>query len=407
MATSVTDLLDALNHLYDYQYLRYHPIRALLPQKALDDSGRSVQQMLVTTIEQLKPQASVPADSPPWRLYYVLFYRFVQGLTVAAVAARLNLSERHLKREQSRAIEALADLLKYRQEENLSDDEVDNRRPQTQLDVEITRLQGDSPLEAIGLSHLLYDVLSMLERPLRMRCIVVECQLEPDLPAVLAYPPMLRQALVTAVGLLHHTQSNGTLSIWAARLHEDKVTVHFAWRPQKETTGSSVDGLGAMAASPHVHTLQELLSSFGAELHLVAGDGLLAYTLLLPAADTRPILVIEDNPDTLQLYRRYLTGTGYQLHTAPAGTVQQAVAEVAPVAIILDIMMPEHDGWEILMQLRQQPDTANLPVLVCSVLDSPEIALGLGASAVRQKPISQQDLLSLLEQLTRGGQDRG
>jgi hypothetical protein len=74
------------------------------------------------------------------------------------------------------------------------------------------------------------------------------------------------------------------------------------------------------------------------------------------------------------------------------------VAETQPDVITLDVMMPNMDGWQVLRALAQNPATAKIPVVVCSVLREPEVALSLGARAYLKKPI---DPLMLVETLAR------
>ena len=69
--------------------------------------------------------------------------------------------------------------------------------------------------------------------------------------------------------------------------------------------------------------------------------------------------------------------------------------------IVLDIMMPEQDGWEVLQRLRATPETRDLPILVCSVLNEPEIAQALGASDYLIKPVTQDALLTKVERWCR------
>lgn len=58
--------------------------------------------------------------------------------------------------------------------------------------------------------------------------------------------------------------------------------------------------------------------------------------------------------------------------------------------------MPGRDGWDFLQALKASPATRTIPVIVCSVLDEPEVALSLGAAAYLQKPIDQRRLLTTL-----------
>ncbi len=105
--------------------------------------------------------------------------------------------------------------------------------------------------------------------------------------------------------------------------------------------------------------------------------------------------------------RRFLSSGAWQVSTVPNPRVAFEVAKRArPDLIILDIIMPGIDGWSIIKALREHPDTAHTPLVVCSVLEDPKLAEALGASAYLKKPISQGELLSALNRsLGRRGDD--
>jgi CheY-like chemotaxis protein len=71
--------------------------------------------------------------------------------------------------------------------------------------------------------------------------------------------------------------------------------------------------------------------------------------------------------------------------------------EQAPQVIVLDVMMPERDGWTVLGQLREHPKTHDIPVIVCSILSQEQLALTLGAAQFLRKPVTRQALLSALD----------
>ena len=71
-------------------------------------------------------------------------------------------------------------------------------------------------------------------------------------------------------------------------------------------------------------------------------------------------------------------------------------------AVILDIMMSDSDGWTLLQHLKLSPKTCTIPVVVCSVLNDPDLGVALGASAYLLKPVSRMDLLRTLRSVVQG-----
>jgi CheY-like chemotaxis protein len=111
------------------------------------------------------------------------------------------------------------------------------------------------------------------------------------------------------------------------------------------------------------------------------------------------ILVIDDNPDAVALLERYITGMPYEIVSAgEAEEGFQLAQSLEPSWIVLDIMLPHTDGWKMLQNLKSHPRTQTIPVLVCSVLENPDLALSLGANAYLRKP---PDRISFLESLGR------
>ena len=144
---------------------------------------------------------------------------------------------------------------------------------------------------------------------------------------------------------------------------------------------------------------RQLITSFGGQVETATTPEQWQATISLPLAEYVPILVMDDNAGMLGLFRRYLAGWNYQLFEAhTADQAIQIVCEAHPKLIVLDIMMPEQDGWEILQQLRNTPETQDVPIVICSVLNEPELATVLGASDYLPKPVTQEALLTKVEQ---------
>jgi CheY-like chemotaxis protein len=131
-----------------------------------------------------------------------------------------------------------------------------------------------------------------------------------------------------------------------------------------------------------------------------------AENTLLPISN-KVILAIDDDSQVIGLYERYLHPQGYQVIplTDPARALERA-KQLRPFAITLDIMMPGIDGWTVLDLLKGDPDTRNIPVIICSIIEDLEKGFNLGASDYLVKPILEDDLVNSLDRLNTDGSIR-
>ena len=110
-----------------------------------------------------------------------------------------------------------------------------------------------------------------------------------------------------------------------------------------------------------------------------------------------PVLVIEDEIEPRLLYEKYLRGTGFQPVTARSLREARAILEtLRPGAIILDIMLRGEEGWSLLPELKSNPATRDLPVIVITNVDDRVKAMSLGADAFANKPVERRWLLDHL-----------
>jgi len=129
-------------------------------------------------------------------------------------------------------------------------------------------------------------------------------------------------------------------------------------------------------------------------------------TTATPSKD-KVILAIDDDMQVIGLYERYLHPQGYVVHplTTPANAVERA-KQLKPFAITLDIMMPGIDGWQVLDTLKGDPETRNIPVIICSIIEDLEKGFNLGATDYLLKPILEDDLVNALDRLNADGSIR-
>ena len=97
-------------------------------------------------------------------------------------------------------------------------------------------------------------------------------------------------------------------------------------------------------------------------------DAAFVFRLTLLADNQITVLAIDDNPDTLQLLQRYTAGTRYRLAGESDPGQCMAVAEASlPDIILLDVMLQDVDGWELLGRFRAHPQLGDRPVIVCTI----------------------------------------
>ena len=115
------------------------------------------------------------------------------------------------------------------------------------------------------------------------------------------------------------------------------------------------------------------------------------------ADDGRTALVVEDDFKSAELIRVQLEADGFHVLHAASAEAAMALAVQQPLAlIILDILLPNMDGWEFLGRLKQIPDLERIPVVITSIVEDRNRGFSLGAAAVLQKPISRQQLYQAL-----------
>jgi len=116
------------------------------------------------------------------------------------------------------------------------------------------------------------------------------------------------------------------------------------------------------------------------------------------------ILSIDDDPDVIEILRKYLVPEGYSLIGALSGDEGLEIAsKVKPDLITLDIMMPKKDGWQVLRELKANPETKDIPVIIHSIIDNRPLALSLGAVDVMMKPTDPKRLLTLVKKHYQSG----
>jgi CheY-like chemotaxis protein len=114
------------------------------------------------------------------------------------------------------------------------------------------------------------------------------------------------------------------------------------------------------------------------------------------------VLVIDDDPAVHDLMRRSLEKDGFQVALASDGERGVELAkQLKPAVITLDVMMPHMDGWKVLTNLKSDAATADIPVIMLTIVDDKQMGFALGAADYITKPIDFERLHQLLEKYRR------
>lgn len=397
---------DALAKLDQDPLLQIHPLAALLlPDAPPASRGAAFKQLLLDLIARVRPAHTVPYHAPVWRQYRVLTEFYVEGKTLDEIAADQGVSSRQARRDHHQALERLGDFLwaRYAQVAGtasaVSEAPTPSEEDERSLEIELQRIDALPVAEPIPFEALLRSVVAMVGQLAEHLGTRIECEVADALGSVNANPTALRQALLSVLDCVVESTPGGQVRVFAGGTPRgvDLRIRSEDWQP------------GRVADVPERLRLgRRLLEQHGGQLEVGPLDRPRAEIhLSVPFVPAPTVLIVDDNPDLLRLFQRYLDPAAFRL--AQATTVSQAldlVGTLAPRLIILDLMLPLRDGWELLQLLKQDPATRAIPVVVCSVVHERALALAMGASAFLPKPVSRAALLQVLEERGLGAMDR-
>jgi CheY-like chemotaxis protein len=399
-------LNDALNHLYDPTYEPPELLLAVLGSPQYKQGVKPAQEAILKAIEHLKPEADVPQNARSRRFYDLLVYRYVQGLTQEKTAELLNLTTRHLRREQQQAIHVLAQHLWEQSHLELPID--DGPSPQetepslnsepdegpsswrSQVQEELAALHQTTPGPMANVADASRSAVKLGQVLTAKHGIALTAEsVEPGL-TVMMHPSVLRQILITAIEKVMQHISSGEIRLLVDE-NEAGAGIKII-----------VTGYPASDDSPlHSDFIEETVMAQGGSIETELVDDRLTFKIVLPPADRKiMVLVVDDNADLVNFYRHYTTRTPYQiLHVSEGRRLFETLANVTPDIIVLDVMLPDVDGWELLTNLHESPATRSVPVIICSVVKREELASALGATLYLPKPVRRQQFIQALDQV--------
>jgi CheY-like chemotaxis protein len=382
------ELRDILLHLWDPDCTPSDLVYTVAGCSAAEGCG-PLQSKIITCIEELEPASDLPAASRARRDFDILHWRFVAGLTQDETAERMHMSVRNVQRLQTEATHSLALRLweRWRSSHQADEPAAQARDWQSQADLELTSLKRSAPDAVTDVEKTIEEVLTLEGVAARQRGVSVERgYIQPGLTAAV-HPSALRQTLITGIGRLAPHVASGQVTLYAT-LEDGDVKI-------------SMSGPVALRQPSDVpNIVDDIIVPPGASVGMRRNAERLFLWVKAPTVGQRTVVVVEDNPDMVLFYRRCTAGTAYRIVHIPTGEgLLETVAAVRPDVIVLDVMLPDTDGWQLLTELRQGPATRSIPVIVCSVVKEEGLALALGAALFLAKPIQPRQFATALNRV--------
>ncbi len=399
----------ALAGLNDPEQLGANPLAerlsALHDDNALSRAAQ-LRRVIVDLIESLKPAGEPVETSPQWRQYVILYDRYVARRPLWQVEQKLHLGERQVRREHRRAVAELAlrfqawldagvsAVFELSQPEGADAGLLPELPPAEPPDL-LEAVQRLSPMPSVfGLRDLLLELQAVVSEIARQSGAEAIIDVRVDPPDLTAYTDrgILHQLLFKLLQSLAQGGRDPSrpvlLSAGSADTVRDARAVLIAVQGDAEV-GDEDETL---------QLCQWLARSLQSDLVREPGAGA-SFRLVLPAGTRlRKVMIVDDEPVAIELFESYLVGLDYSVTgvTRPGEALQRAL-EIRPDVIVLDVMMPAMDGWELLQQLRHAPGLDGVPVIACSVLRDADLARALGAASFLHKPVLRHQLIAALE----------
>jgi signal transduction histidine kinase/CheY-like chemotaxis protein len=300
-------------------------------------------------------------------------------------------------------------------------------------------------IEEFGIVPLIDDAVKTIETLAAKNSnrLVVDC--EPEIGVMLADQTRVRQALLNLLSNANKFTEGGTVTIRAQRQQQagrDWITMavsdtgigmtpqqmgklfqQFSQADSSTTRKYGGTGLGLAISRRFCQmmdgdiTVESELgrgSTFTIRLPAIFGDApstipqaSRASSFKAGPVDAALILVIDDDVTVRDVVSRYLKREGFSVATADGGKEGLRLArELHPAAVTLDVMMPDLDGWTVLAAIKGDPELADLPVVLMTIVDEKNRGYALGATDFLVKPVNPERLVGVLHALCNSGPGR-
>jgi CheY-like chemotaxis protein len=396
------ELHDGLGRLYDPDYQPSAEFCHGLGCSS-NEGSTAIRNKVQLAIAKLKPPADTPSTTYTKMVYELLYNRYCLKLTQEETAYRINVSRRTINRLQHNAIHILTGVLwEQGQPTNLESGAQPRESSPVlpsekrfavqaldwneQLQHELNSLETTTPNALSNIEDVINDALSIINATkLNPGIRIKTISIQPKLVAPV-HPVMLEQVLISSLKRLVPYAVNSEIAVYA-RLEDGNAKITLT------CSCSSVDW-------NEIDLIKEIPASKYISIEVAKESHQVFMWITMPSVGKLSVLVVDDNEDMVQFYRDCTIGTLYQItHLAQGRELTGIVRQTKPDIIILDVMLPDIDGWRLLMRIHEDPETRDIPVLVCSVVREEDLALSLGAVKFLSKPVSPSQFIQALDQI--------
>lgn len=379
----------ALDHLYDLAYLETCPLATLPEQQALPHTsrGKALRRMLMDAIAALYPPEGTPAADPAWRPYRILQGRYVEGMARVDLQQELALSKTQFYREYDRAMQALA---RWWQDHGAPTAPAPTAATETDATAlalqELDQVARQEPWQRMDLAATLRHALGLLSANVADGALPLALSAAAGPVWVRSRASLLSQSLLGLLSGALQTSPPAALRVSLGQ-------------------GAGVAWVDVRGVEDWDEVLRGQAGRVARALAQVAGGRLsvaeapdAGVRLSFGAPRQQQMLLLVDNSSELaELLGRFLADEAWSLLHAPSvAQAMELCARQHPALILLDVLMPGQDGWHLLAWLRQAEALRHIPVVICSVLDQPHLALSLGANGYLSKPVTPAALREVL-----------
>lgn len=384
---------DLISRIYDRVAIENHPLAAhfLIPTDNKLRRADAIRLIILDEIENLRPDGpEILWQSPEWRPYLILSKRYVEAEDPSDIARSLYIGDRQFRRDHSRALQALSTRVwESHFANNLPGERPGKPAGEEQQDFEFHP-------EQLDLREIIEGVVNLTGRRFESEHVRLQIELPAQELRLFTDRVVLRQILLSLLNYILHMRAERVIRLQAKTDRGLVLSLSFEADEQWATIRSEEQD-----TLEFVRNLSLRLPARLDEAYPQSGKpGLAEIRLAFAGAQPKNVLIVDDQPATLKMFQRYLSGTSLEVTgLSDPGQAVETARQLQPALILLDVMMPRIDGWEVLQALQLDRQTKRIPIVVCSAWGEPELARSLGAVEFLKKPVIQKDLLSALTRM--------